>query len=363
MTTTTNNLPTSRNNESLERLFNDVLKHGGIHIVGNKQVGKSNLKKTFASHVMDNHKETKLIIVDVEGKWQYDFSNIRYFTIPNDTISIIEKPIGRRLNGTVFTKKTYRLNADLEKAVLELLRDNEPILFIVELEDTESCGYFSAFIISQIYDMQRIARKYWHGQLRRKYCIILEESENIFDAQSLEKKLFNSLRKKYNECANLSIGILSSSQRLTEVNKKFRGKMHGYLVGYTNPDDYIGQLGRILSKVSENPKQVLKPEFRYKFLYTPTDTVLTFPIFKQNGKPYLWIPKPEQKPEPEPQLKKLSLLQRIRKHFKPKPQEQKPKIFDDLPIVESEQDAEDFDSFESLSESEIDESEDFEEEW
>lgn len=219
-----NDLPMSRNNESLEQLYRDVLKHGGIHAVANKQAGKSNLKKTFAYYVKNQHKETKLIIIDVEGRWQYDFSSIRYFTIPKRSISIIEEPIGRRLNGTVFTKKTYKLNADLEKHVIELLRDDKPILFIVELEDTESCGYFSAFVISKIYDMQRIARKYWFGKLKRTYRIILEESENIFDSQSLEKKLFNSLRKKYNECANLRIGILSSSQRLTEVNKKFRGK-------------------------------------------------------------------------------------------------------------------------------------------
>jgi hypothetical protein len=356
------NLPTSRNNESLEQLFNDVLKHGGIHIVGNKQVGKSNLKKTFASHVIKQHAETKLIIVDVEGKWQYDFSNIRYFTIPKNSINIVEEPIGRRLNGTIFTRKIYRLNADLEKNVLDLLRDNEPILFIVELEDTESCGYFSAFIISQIYDMQRISRKYWFGQLKRSYCIILEESENIFDSQSLEKKLFNSLRKKYNECANLRIGILSSSQRLTEVNKKFRGKMHGYLVGYTNPDDYIGQLGRILKKVSENPKQVLKPEFRYKFLYTATDQILTFPLFKQHGKPYLWVkpkPKPEQKPEPKPQKKRL--IDKLRDFFNPK--EQQPQD-DYINIIEpQEEETEEFDDIDSESEIEIDESEWYPEEW
>lgn len=313
-----NDLPTSRNNESLEQLFDDVLRYGGIHIVGNKQVGKSNLKKTFASHVINQHKETKLIIVDVEGKWQYDFSNIRYFTIPKRCINIIEQPIGRRLNGSIFTRKTYKLNADLEKNVMELLRDKEPILFIVELEDTESCGFFSAFIISQIYDMQRISRKYWHGQLKKSYCIVLEESENIFDSQSLEKKLFNSLRKKYNECANLRIGILSSSQRLTEVNKKFRGKMHGYLIGYTNPDDYIGQLGRILQKVSENPKQVLKPEFRYKFLYTPTDQILTFPQFKQENKPFEWIPKIPEQAQAKPKPKKDGIIQRIKNKLRHK---------------------------------------------
>ena len=153
-------MPSSRKNEILEQVYHDVIKHSGVHILGNKQVGKSNFKKCFAQHVTEYYKETKLIIIDVEGRWQYDFSNIRYFTIPKNSISIIEQPIGVRLNGSVFTKKTYKLNADIEKVVLKLLRDNEPILFIVELEDTETCGYFSAFVISQIYDMQRIARKY-----------------------------------------------------------------------------------------------------------------------------------------------------------------------------------------------------------
>lgn len=111
--------------------------------------------------------------------------------------------------------------------------------------------------------------------------------------------------------------------------------MHGYLVGYTNPDDFIGQLGRILQKVSENPKIVLKPEFRYKFLYTPTDQVLTFEQFKQDSKPYEWIkpkPKPEQKPEPKPQKKRL--IDRIRDLFKEK--EHKPKD-DYIRIIEPEQ--------------------------
>lgn len=296
------NLPSSRKKEILEQVYHDVIECGGIHVLGNKQTGKSNFKKSFSQFVMEYHSETKLIIIDVEGRWQWDFSSIRYFVIPKNSISIIEQPIGVRLNGSVFTKKTYKLNSNIEKVVLKLLRDSEPVLFIVELEDTETCGYFSAFVISQIYDMQRIARKYWYGKLQKSYCVVLEESENIFDSQNLEKKLFNTLRKKYNEMANLQIGILSSSQRLTEVSKKFRGKMHGYLVGYTNPDDYIGQLGRILTKISEQPKIVLKPQFRYKFLYTPTDKIITLGIFKQQGKPYKYQ-KPQVKPKPLPKPK------------------------------------------------------------
>lgn len=309
-------MPSSRKIEVLARLVNDITTHGGVHIIGNKQVGKSNLKKHIARYAFQNCSEVKTIIIDPEGSWEFDFDSIRFFRVPKNSMRIVEEPIGVRLNGSVFTKKTYRMSQTIAKTVKQLVLDDEPILFVIELDDPEECGYFSAFVLEIIYDYQRIKRKYWKGNLPRAFLVVAEEAENIFDNQSLEKRLFNTLRKKYAEMANLRIGILSSSQRLTEVNKKFRGKMHGYLIGYTSVDDCVGnsQVGKIMKKVyPDNPDLVLNKDFIHKFFYTPTKEVVEVPKFIQNGKPHETKPKTEVRPQHKQpkQTKKKGLLTRI----------------------------------------------------
>lgn len=268
--------------------------------MGTKQVGKSNLKKTLTDFVIKQHQETKTIIIDPEGSWEFSFSKIRFYRVPKKTMKISEEPMGQRLNGQVFTRKVYRLDKEIKSDVLKLLKDKKPILFVVELDDPEEVGYFSAFVIEQVYDMQRIKRKYWKGNLKQSYFIVLEEAENIFDQSSLDKTIFNKLRKKYAEMANLKIGILSSSQRLTEVSKKFRAKMAGYLIGHILPEDFIGILQRALRlHLGKDAKKVTNPEFRYSFHYTGTNTTFKLTRFEQEGKPYE-IPRTEPDPEPEP---------------------------------------------------------------
>ncbi len=287
------------------RLYSDIVERGGIHAIGTKQVGKSNLKKSLTAHVIKQHPETKTIIIDPEGSWEFSFSKIRLYRIPKKSMRITEEPLGRRLNGQVFTRKVYRLDKTIMSDVLKLLKDKKPILFVVELDDPEEIGYFSAFVIEQLYDMQRVKRKYWKGNLKHSYFIVLEEAENIFDQSSLDKTIFNKLRKKYAEMANLKIGILSSSQRLTEVSKKFRAKMCGYLVGHILEDDFIGLTQRMLKlKLGQDAKQVTELSFRHSFFYTATSQIIKLPEFKAEGKPYgikIGFSMPKQEPQPQDQ--------------------------------------------------------------
>lgn len=330
----------------LEKLYIDIIEHGGVHIIGNKQVGKSNLKKTLVWYAIEHHPENKTIIIDPEGKWEFDFGEIRFLRIPKNSMKISEEPIGRRLNGAIFTRKIYKLDPTIEAEVLKLIRDPEPILFIVELDDPEECGFFSAFIIETCYDMQRISRKYHKGKLPKSYMIVLEEAENIFDQTSLEKKLFNKLRKKYAEMANLHIGILSSSQRLTEVNKKFRAKMNGYLVGFILEDDFIGQIQRMLKlKLGKEAKKVIEQNFRWKFYYTATSQIIHVPKFQAKQKPIeIKIRrKPKQPSElwrnsiPKLKPKKLSTWQRLLKWLFPKTPQYHKNLQSDTEQDESEE--------------------------
>lgn len=277
----------SANSPIFDRLYRDVVERGGIHAIGTKQVGKSNLKKALTAYSIQEHPETKTIIIDPEGSWEYTFDKVQFYRILPKSVRISEEIVGQRLNGTNFTRKAYRLDRTTRNDCLKLLKSKEPVLFVVELDNPEEIGYFSAWLIETVYDMQRIKRKYWKGQLKQSYFIVLEESENIFDQSSLDKTIFNKLRKKYAEMANLRIGILSSSQRLTEVNKKFRAKMCGYLIGHILPEDFIGILQRALKlHMGAEAKTVTEPSFRYSFYYTGSGETFRPQKFKASGKPY-----------------------------------------------------------------------------
>lgn len=290
-----------------DKLYIDILEKGGIHTIGTKQVGKSNLKKSLTAYVIQKHPNTKTVIIDPEGRWEYDFSKIPFYRILPNSVKVSEEIVGQRLNGSNFTRKVYKIEETTKNDCLKLLGSKEPVLFIVELEEPEEIGYFSAWVIETIYNKQRIKRKYWKGQLKQSYFIVLEESENIFDQSSLDKTIFNKLRKKYAEMANLKIGVLSSSQRLTEVSKKFRAKMAGYLVGHILEDDFIGLLQRMLKiKLKQKADIVTHPEFRYSFFYTGLNETFKVPRFEQEGAPYE-VPrtKPDLKPEPKEETVKL----------------------------------------------------------
>ena len=300
-------------------LYEDVTKKGGCHLIGLKQVGKSNLKKSITDFVIKKHPESKTIIFDCEGSWVYNFSKIAFYRVLENTVKITEEIIGERLNGTNFTKKCYEIE-DITKAdCLKLIKSKDPILFNIELTNPEEIGFFCSWVISEIYDMQRIKRKYWRGQLKESYFIVCEEAENIFDSSSLDKAIFAKFRKKYAEMSNLKIGILSSSQRLTEVNKKFRAKMSGYLFGQIALDDFIGLTERMLKLRlgKEDAKKITSKDFRFHFYSTAHDKTVKIPEFKQNGLPFE-IPRTKLKaviPKAEPVKHKRTILEKIQYFF------------------------------------------------
>jgi hypothetical protein len=269
------------------RLYSDVIEKGGVHLIGTKQVGKSNLKKSLSAFVMSKHPETKLIIIDSEGSWEFEFNGVQFYRIINGDVSISQEIVGEKLNGSNFYRTTYKIKRSVKQDIIKLLDSKEPVLFICEVEEPEEIAFFSAFVIEYVYNKQRIKRKYHRNHLKDSYFIVLEECENIFSSHSLDKTQLNKLRKKYNELANLRIGILSSSQRLTEVDKKFRAKMSGYLIGHILPEDFIGLIQRALKlHMGKESKKVTAPEFRYSFYYTGLNDTFKVEPFKQKGEPF-----------------------------------------------------------------------------
>jgi len=255
----------------LLRILKIATTQGGIHIIGNKQVGKSNLKKTLASIAINNLK-TQVIICDTVGIWRHDFEAIGYYTIPKGCINLS------------YDKKSYRINDSIRREVIYLLNDKKPIIFDLELEYTEKLGYFNGFLMSYLYDQQRNLSKIHKKNLPESYLIFIEEAQSVFGFD-FDTKMARIIRKKYSELANFKIGIISSSQALTEVNAKFRRKMALFLIGKSSLTDYSLTLSKLL-KHSKHKDQILEEQFRFKFLDTSTDSILELPQFKPTNEPF-----------------------------------------------------------------------------
>lgn len=255
----------------LLRILKIATEQGGIHIVGNKQVGKSNLKKLLASTAIRSLK-TQVIICDTVGIWRHDFQHIGYYTIPKGCINLS------------YDKKTYRINDSIEREIIYLLNDKKPIIFDLELEYTENLGYFNGFLMSYLYDKQRNLSKIHKRNLPDSYLIFIEEAQSVFGFD-FETKMARIIRKKYSELANFKIGIISSSQALTEVNAKFRRKMALFLVGKSSLTDYSLTLDKLL-KHSKHKDLILETQFRFKFLDTSNDTILDLPRFQPDNEPF-----------------------------------------------------------------------------
>lgn len=84
-------------------------------------------------------------------------------------------------------------------------------------------------------------------------------------------------------------------------------------IGTVSLDDYELKFCRLL-RHSQYRKNILNLP-KGVFLFPSQDRLISFPIFKQDSKPYQYIPKIE-KPKPQPQpKKKLSIAQKIKSLF------------------------------------------------
>ena len=289
--------------KALLKILKDAQKFGGIHLSANKQCGKSNAKKVLASLAIRSL-NAKVVITDTVGKWKYDFVNVPYYTIKANSLRITEKPLGAEV------RKTYDFrNEQTKKEVNYLLDSKSPILFDLELEYPEELGYFNGYIMLYLYRKQRKLNNYWKGKLRNSYLIFIEEIENVFNS-TFDKRILSRHAKVYNEIGNYRIGIVSSSQRLTEVNIKFRAKAYAYLIGCSSLTDYHNRL-RSMLRHSQHKSQITKLE-RGNFLYTATDTIVKFPKFETIETPYeLPIGFLKEKPKPKPI--KISLKEKLKR--------------------------------------------------
>lgn len=260
------------------RIILSRLRNGGVHIVASKGFGKTNTKMVMARRFRNEGHRT--VIFDTLPVWLHDFDKIPHFVI--DDYSVLE--LSEQIELTGYSYFNYNRTYMIAKEPLEALNQHDDLLFVITIQDPDRIGIFIASVIGEIYRQNyRIAWKHGRDRIPKWTVFFIEESENVFDSTSLTKRAFNRIRKQYSELANLKIAIVSSSQRLQEVSTKFRSKMD-FLIGRTTLDDFELKIRRLLRNSKHQEKMThLKIG---EFLWCPTDTLIQFPLFKQQGKPF-----------------------------------------------------------------------------
>ena len=303
-----------KNNEAIERIGTKTqqtrivlnrLRNGGCHIVASKGFGKSNTKMCMARRFREEGH--RVIIFDTLPNWLHDFDKIPYFVVEEWSVQDMAEEIG--IDG--YSYFSYNRQYLIAKEGIDALNQYRDLLYVVTLQDPDRIGIYISAVLGEVY-RQNYLIAYKHGAKAIPHwtVFIIEESENVFDSTSLTKRAFNKIRKQYSEYGNLKIAVVSSSQRLQEVSTKFRSKMD-FLIGRTTLDDFELKIRRLL-RHSKYRQEILSLPIG-SFLWCPTDTIVKYPLFRQNGKPFN-ITSEYYKPKPKGVIAKVKRF--IAKLFK-----------------------------------------------
>jgi hypothetical protein len=278
---------------------------GDLVILGLKDTCKTTLLMHLARTLRQNPKN-HICIMETFPKWIHEFDSVPYMVIEDNQVQEKENlPYLEQDKSIIQWSKDYTiLNA---KDVVEFLKTNKDVIFLIEAEDMEKISAFMTFVIYQIY--RRQYQRAFYGRLDKvneNFWFLIEESHNLLDSTVIAKKTFNKLRKIQNEFRNLKMHMVCVALRLQDLSPKIRSKM-SILLARVSLDDYQLKIRNLL-RTSEFRDLITQLE-KGSFVFPETDMILTTEPFKQNGKPHLWRPQEPQKP------KKLSILARLKAEF------------------------------------------------
>ena len=297
-----------QNHGEIESLCNDVLNYGDLCLIASKSHGKTETLKTLAKE-FKSLPNTRVIVFEDFPKWIHEFEGIAYFVVHDSDVSETSHTVDLQ-DYFLRHEKSYSIYRGNE--IKAFLKENKHGIFLMQIKDIERTAFFIYSIVNHFYRKQYLrAKKYGVKAIKEQIVFIIEESQNVFDSSTISKKLFNRMRKIFSVSRNLKMHYVMASQRLQDLNTKIRSRTR-LLIGRVSLDDYELKFARLLRN-SVYRKAVLSLP-KGCWLYPSLDTLISFPLFKQDSKPYEWKPKCGDSPMPKPyKPKKESLLKRIRK--------------------------------------------------
>lgn len=292
-------------NNDITKLCEDVLDFGDLLLIASKSHGKTETLKTLAKEYK-SIPNTKVFIFEDFPKWIHEFEGIGYFIVKDSDVRETKHTIDMQ---DYFLRHERDYTVTRGSEIKAFLKENKHGIFLIQIKDIERTCFFIYSVVQHFYRKQYLrAKKYGVKALKTRIVFIIEESQNVFDSSTISKKLFNRLRKIFSVSRNLGIHYVMASQRLQDLNTKIRSRTR-LLIGRVSLDDYELKFHRLL-RHSKYRKDILNLP-KGVWLYPSLDTLISFPLFKQNSKPYEWKPKPIAIPIPK--RKREPLLTRIRR--------------------------------------------------
>ncbi len=265
-------------------LIEKVTDCGDLLILANKGSGKTTLLKHLARELRANS-ENHLIIMETFPNWINSFDSIPYMVIADNQIQPKENlPYLEESKSYIQWTKDYAIiNAN---DILDFLQSNKDCLFLIESDDMEKISSAMSFLIGVIYRKQYVRAKYNRlDRVKERYWFLVEESHNLLDSTTVQKKTFQKLRKQHNEFRNLHMHLICVALRLQDLNPKIRSKM-SILLSKVSLDDYQLKIRALLRNSKYRNQITALP--KGTFVFPETDQQLTVEPFQQQGKPYLW---------------------------------------------------------------------------
>jgi len=294
-----------QNNVKLKSVIDDILNYDDLLLIANKGQGKTNALKVLSSELR-KLPNTRVIIFETFPKFCLEFESMPFMKIHDKDVTETKHTIDLE---SYFLRHERDYTVKRGQEIREALNKNKDMIFTLEIKDIERIAFFVYSVVNHFY-RRAYLRLYKKYKKKERVIFIIEESQNCFDSSTISKKLFNRLRKIFSEARNLDLHFVMCSQRLQDLNTKIRGRTR-LMLGNVSLDDYELKVRRLLRN-SKYRIEILNFE-RGQFLYTATDTVIKFPKFATQEKPYELIYKPKQEPQTENDLWRQSIPKPKRK--------------------------------------------------
>jgi hypothetical protein len=342
-------------NVTFEDFLVQGLKSGGVHIVASKSHGKSRLMFQIFQ-TLQKQPDVRCIAYDGSETWLYSASKVPVFTIQELDI------ISQELKSTEDMEHYTLVNWNLVKLALETHKD---ILFRLKTRKPSKRGFFVRTIVNYLDALQRQEKADSANHENTKaISYFIEEAQDCFNNRSSGRLEMEEFLTVFNEARNNREAFYTASQRLTDFSKTIRSKQLPCF-GKLASEDITPNLRRI-----EKAQKIDFSKMQPKTWFFEGST-FTSPDFKQSGKPfqvnkvikadYIKNLKPEEKPKPKLSLR--GFLDRVFGFRQLKPNEFFEKSGNSSTVKTEPMINADSENWQSESESEVDESEDWSEEW
>jgi hypothetical protein len=254
-----------------QRVVQQGLIEGGIHVNASKNHGKTRLLFCMAQHLR-NLADCRILIFDGSEAWLYGYSKIPVFTIGERDIQLITDV------QTVEEIERYQLNNwELVKLALQTHKD---LLFRLKTRKPSKRGFFTRTVINYLDALQRAEKATTTDNEPKGYiAYFIEEASNAFNSRSTVRLEAEEFLTVFNEARNQKEAFFTASQRAFDFSKTIRTKQN-FCLGKLSPEDVMGSFRRLEKKYDIELSEL--PQRTWFF----DGETFTSPTWKQHGKPY-----------------------------------------------------------------------------